>query len=285
MAIELVELSIPGLAYIILGGFTVAFYTVSSLVRDKLYVNEVFLGTAFGIVMGPYGADLFDPRSWGISHKITLEVMRVVLGIGLFMIGVDLPKRYMHEHMKGLLVVIVPTMAIGWAIIAGFLKLLFPQLNFISCLAISACLTPTDPIICAAIVGGSFAPKSVSTSVRHLLSAESAANDGLAFPFLTIALYLTAESAKTVAVKKWFLIGCLYQVVLGTVIGAVLGAAFSHLMRLSLKKRLINEEAYLAQQLALPLLIIGIVSTIGSDDLLAAFAAGGNQEPFCLVLM
>jgi NhaP-type Na+/H+ or K+/H+ antiporter len=30
---------------------------------------------------------------------------------------------------------------------------LFPDLVFVSCLAIAACLTPTDPIICATIVG------------------------------------------------------------------------------------------------------------------------------------
>ncbi|EEB94343.1 hypothetical protein MPER_06856, partial [Moniliophthora perniciosa FA553] len=85
-------------------------------------------------------------------------------------------------------------------------------------------------------------------------------------------------------IEKWFLIGSIYQVILGTIIGAILGAAFSHLMKLSLEKKLIKEEAYLAQQLALPLLIIGIVSTIGSDDLLAAFAAGSafswNDQSF-----
>ena len=38
-------------------------------------------------------------------------------------------------------------------LLPGLLRVLFPKLNFISCLAISACLIPTDPIICAAIVG------------------------------------------------------------------------------------------------------------------------------------
>ena len=35
----------------------------------------------------------------------------------------------------------------------GIIHLLFPHLTFISSLAVAACLTPTDPIICAAIVG------------------------------------------------------------------------------------------------------------------------------------
>lgn len=87
------------------------------------------------------------------------------------------------------------------------MKALFPNLNFISTLVISACLTPTDPILAAAIIGGKFAVKNVPGHIRRLLSAESAANDGLAYPFLSIAIYLTVESSVGVAVEKGFLIG------------------------------------------------------------------------------
>ena len=70
--------------------------------------------------MGPYCAGVFDPRSWAPeTGVITLEVMRVVLAVGLFAIGVELPKRYMMEHVRGLLVLVVPTMAIGWFAVAG----------------------------------------------------------------------------------------------------------------------------------------------------------------------
>jgi NhaP-type Na+/H+ or K+/H+ antiporter len=40
------------------------------------------------------------------------------------------------------------------------------------------------------------------------------------------------------------------------------------------RKGFIDQQSYVAQYLALTLLTIGIVSTLGSDDLLAAFAAG-----------
>ena len=86
----------------------------------QLYINEVVLGTVFGILMGPYCANIFDPRAWGThTNAITLEVMRVVLAVGLFAIGVELPPSYLAEHAKGLLVIVVPTMAFGWLIIAG----------------------------------------------------------------------------------------------------------------------------------------------------------------------
>ena len=45
-------------------------------------------------------------------------------------------------------------------------------------------------------------------------------------------------------------------------------------MKISYRKGFIDRESSVAQYLALALFTIGVVSTIGSDDLLAAFAAG-----------
>ncbi|KAK0195298.1 Sodium/hydrogen exchanger family-domain-containing protein [Armillaria mellea] len=254
---ELLNVSAQSLAYMVLGGFVVAFSTVSVLP----FVNEVVLGTAFGVAMGPYACGIFDPHSWGSSTQtFSLEVMRILLAIGLFIIGVELPGPYMARHAKGLLVMVVPTMAIGWVTVAGVLRALFPGLNFVSCLAVAVCLTPTDPIICAAIVGGKFPMKHVPLNLRQILSAESAANDGLAYPFLSISIYLTVESSKRVAFEKWLIIGCLWL-------------AVSWLMKKSLRRGFIDRESYVAQYLALVFLTIEIASTIGSDDLLAAFVA------------
>ncbi|KAF9478628.1 hypothetical protein BDN70DRAFT_921783 [Pholiota conissans] len=246
----------------------------SLLAREMIFVNEVVLGTTFGILIGPYSGGIFDPRAWGDTDAMTLELMRIVLATGLFAIGVELPKSYMWQHSRSLMAMVIPTMAIGWIIVAGLLRLLFPVLDFVSCLAISACLTPTDPIICAAIVGGKFAQKHVPVNLRQLLSAESAANDGLAYPFLTLAIYMTIDSSKKAALTHWVFIGWLYEVVLGVVMGAIIGLMFSHLMKYSRKRGYINRESYVAQYLALAVFITGFVSLVGSDDLLAAFAAG-----------
>ncbi|KAF7331361.1 Na-H-Exchanger domain-containing protein [Mycena kentingensis (nom. inval.)] len=275
LELELLSVSPAGLAYICLGGFVVAFSTVSLAVKRTLYINEVVLGTVFGLVVGPYCLGIFDPRAWGVAADvITLELMRVVLATGLFAIGVELPGSYMAKHARGLLVLVVPTMAFGWLVVAGTMRLLFPQLTFVSCLAIAACLTPTDPIICSTIVGGSYALTHVPRPLRLLISAESAANDGLAYPFLSISIYLTVEASQRVAFGKWFLVGWLYQVILGVVLGSVLGLIFSYIMSVSLRRGYIDRESYIAQYIALALFTIGVANTLGSDDLLAAFACG-----------
>lgn len=227
------------------------------------------------MLIGPYGINAFDPRSWSDhQNEITLEVLRLVLVAGLFAVGVELPRAYMKKHAKGLLIMVVPTMAFGWIVVSSRFSLssgpsfltyggsqaiihaLFPKLNLASALCISACLTPTDPVTCAAITrmcsrvssllmnkrlssGGRFARKHVPPEIRHILSAEAAANDGLAYPFLSISLYLMTESSVRVAIQKGFLIGWLCkifsvllllvlmffqdQVMFGTFLGAILG--------------------------------------------------------------
>lgn len=86
----------------------------------KIYINEVVLGTVFGVLMGPHVANVFDPRSWGTHiNTITLEFMRIVLATELFAFGIELPKSYLADHARGLLVMVVPTMTFGWLIVAG----------------------------------------------------------------------------------------------------------------------------------------------------------------------
>ena len=70
--------------------------------------------------MGPHVAGVVDPRSWtSDTNGLTLEVMRIVLAMGLFAIGVQLPQSYMAKTAKSLLIMVVPTMAFGWIISAG----------------------------------------------------------------------------------------------------------------------------------------------------------------------
>ena len=108
---------------------------------SQLYIGEAFIGTVFGIIIGPHGANIFDPRSWGTTpeekNRITLEFMRIVLATGLFAIGIELPRAYLKEHARSLLIMVcfsvcafsmsyilslvqvVPTMAFGWLVSGG----------------------------------------------------------------------------------------------------------------------------------------------------------------------
>ncbi|OSC97225.1 hypothetical protein PYCCODRAFT_1428628 [Trametes coccinea BRFM310] len=273
------EVSIPHIVYAVLGGFVVLFGMFSLFIREKLYIGEAIWAFLFGVVIGPYGANIFDPRGWGGGDRetintITLEVTRVVLAIGVFAIGVELPKAYMQKHWKSLLFLLGPVMTWGWFVSGALIYALIPGLNFLSSLAVAACLTPTDPILAAAVVGGKYADKHVPAHLRHLLAAESGCNDGAAFPFLFLALYLIIDSSTGRAVSDWFLLLWLYQVIMGIVFGALLGFGFRHLMKFCEHHDLIDRQSYVAQYVSLAMLTIGACTLLGSDDLLAAFSCG-----------
>ncbi|KAG6830777.1 hypothetical protein H0H87_007121, partial [Tephrocybe sp. NHM501043] len=157
----------------------------------------------------------------------------------------------------------------------GLIYRLIPGLDFLSSLAVAACLTPTDPILAAAIVSGKWADKHVPAHIRHLLAAESGCNDGAAYPFLFIALYLMLDSPDVgTAVRDWFLRLWLYQIILGIVIGAALGFGFRHLIKFCQHYNLIDRHSYVAQYLSLAMLTTGVTVLVGSDDHLAAFSCG-----------
>ena len=58
-------------------------------------------------------------------------------------------------------------------------------------------------------IAGKWARDNVKTELRHIIAAESASNDGLAYPFLSLSIYLTIEASKREAFGKWILVGCL----------------------------------------------------------------------------
>lgn len=77
-----------------------------------------------------------------------------------------------------------PVMIWGWMVTAGLIYALIPGLDFLNSMVVAACVTPTDPILAQAVVGGPWAEKHVPAHLRHMLMCESGCNDGAAFPFL-----------------------------------------------------------------------------------------------------
>ncbi len=51
-------------------------------------------------------------------------------------------------------------------------------------------MSPTDPVLASSIVKGKFAESRVPIHIRILLSAESGANDGFAFPLVIFSMLL-----------------------------------------------------------------------------------------------
>jgi len=276
MAWDHLSITKPHLVYLILGGFTSLFMLCSSVIKERLYIGEATVATICGIIFGPHAADLINPNSWGNVDLITLEFSRIVLVVQCFAVGVELPKAYMERHWRSVTFLLVPVMTFGWLITSLFIWWLFrSHLNWLDSLCIAACVTATDPVLASSVVGkGKFA-KRVPKHLRDLLSAESGCNDGMAFPFVYLALYLIRyrPHAGEVAMH-WICYTILYECLFGAIYGVVIGYAARRAIRYAHEKDLIDRESFLVFYFVLALFCAGSGSLLGTDDLLVGFAAG-----------
>lgn len=275
MVWEQLSINRPHVAYIILGGFTSLFMLCSLFVKEKLYIGEATVATICGIIFGPHAANLFDPGEWGNVDQITLECSRIVLVVQCFAVGVELPKAYMERHWRSVVFLLIPVMTFGWLVTSLFIWWMIEPLTWLESLCCAACVTATDPVLASSVVGkGKFA-KRVPKHLRDLLSAESGCNDGMAFPFIYLSLYLIfyRPDASKVA-YHWICLTILYECIFGAVYGFLVGYIARHAIKLAEKKELIDRESFLVFYFVLALFCAGTGSLLGLDDLLVGFAAG-----------
>ncbi|KAL9117862.1 MAG: hypothetical protein Q9187_005594 [Circinaria calcarea] len=272
---EQLSINKPHVAYMIIGGFTSLFMLVSLFVKERLYIGEATVATICGIIFGPHAANLFDPRSWGNADLITLECSRIVLVVQCFAIGVELPKAYMERHWRSVTFLLVPVMAYGWLITSLFIWWMIEPLTWLESLCIAACVTATDPVLASSVVGkGKFA-KRIPKHLRDLLSAESGCNDGMAFPFIYLSLYLLRYRPHASEVAfHWICFTILYECVFGAVYGVLIGYFGRHAIKWADSKGIIDRESFLVFYFVLALFCAGSGSLLGLDDLLVGFAAG-----------
>ncbi|GAA5830141.1 hypothetical protein JCM11251_006892 [Rhodosporidiobolus azoricus] len=274
------EVNITHLAISVLSVFIVFFGLFSGFVKERMYVGEAIIATVFGIAFSAYGAGIFAPRTWASGHhtdSITLELTRIIIALSVFAVGVELPKAYVWRHWKSLSMLLGPIMLLGWMVSATLMYALVPGLEFLPALVAAAAVTPTDPILASSVVGkGKYAQEHVPSHIRHILQAESGCNDGAAFPFLYLALFLLLRNDHSVGetIGWWVLLVLLYQIVLGCFIGALIGVIARKILKFSKRRELIDRESMVAMYVALALLATGLTTLAGSDDLLSAFACG-----------
>lgn len=243
--------------------------------KERLYIGEATVAAIAGLILGPHCLGWFDPVTWGNTDKITLEISRIVLCIQIVAVAVELPRKYMKKHWVSVAIFLLPVMTCGWLVVGLFVWALIPHLDFPSALLVSACVTATDPVLAAAVVGkGKFAER-VPGHLRNLLTAESGCNDGMAFPFIFLSLNLTLFPGNAgKIVKDWITLTILYECFFGVVLGVAIGYTLKKAVEFAEKKNLIDRESFLAIFVFIAFNSAGLGSMLGVDDLLVSFAAG-----------
>ncbi|KAG8162153.1 hypothetical protein KVR01_007918 [Diaporthe batatas] len=270
----------------VVGGWLVLVGAFSHLLSDKLYLSEALVSLVGGVTF-THVAKLFKPGDYVVSEdavaSVTLDLSRLVLGVQLVLEGIRLPGRYLRTEWRPLAVLLGPGMLGMWASSSAVIWLLVPGLPPLHALAVAACITPTDPVLSGAIVKGRFAEEKVPEPLRHVIVAESGANDGLGYPFLFAALFLIKYAAAgsdardggaATALRLFLGQTCVYVVLLSVLYGAAVGLLARGLLAWAERHKLVAREHFLLFPVGLAIFVVGTCGAAGSDDVLACFIAG-----------
>ncbi|KAM0792364.1 hypothetical protein ACM66B_005044 [Microbotryomycetes sp. NB124-2] len=283
------DVSHISLTLLVLGAYFTTINQASYFLKERLFLSSALISICLGIAFGPIGANIISPWAWtayddNARHDLTFQITRVIIGIQVMFAGISLPAAYLRRQAWSLFVLLIPIMTVAWFICGGLIKLLIPSLSFLEALCISACITPTDPILANAIVKGRFAEKYVPKEVRDLISAESGANDGLGYPFVFITFFLMERRQNGwsygLVIGHWVVSTWFYQILLACAIGAVIGYLARKTVKVAHRRQLIDHESFSAFGVGCSFLVLGVVGVLGSDDILACFIAG-NSLTWC----
>lgn len=264
-------MSTLNIALLTVGGLVLLVGLFSKPIKRSL-LSPPIIALFLGVLLGPAVLGILDLANWGSQETILEQAARLTIAISLMGIALRIPSGYPLSRWRSLAVMLGPVMVLMW-LVSGVLVYLTLGLPFWVAMLVGAVITPTDPVVSSTIVQGSVAEDNLPGRVRHLLSAESGANDGLAYPLVFLCI-LMIERPPADALTHWLTRTVLWEVGAAVALGAVMGYAAGRLLDWAEHKGNIEKPSYLAYTLALSLAVLGATKLLGTDGLLAVFAAG-----------
>ena len=234
----------------------------------QLPLSEPLLALTAGVLLGPEVLDFVDLSRITSDQNPIHEASRIVLAISVTGVALRYPFGVVRERWRGVLLLLLVAMP-AMALISTVLAMCILGSSFAVALLFGTAVCPTDPVLASSVVTGKGAEEDLPERDRQLLSLESAANDGLAFPLVLVAIAVAGNLTSTHAALEivWQVFGA---VVLGAFGGVVVGKA----LHFGESHGATQSGPMLLLTILLALLVLGLSGLLRVDGVLAAFAAG-----------
>jgi sodium/hydrogen antiporter len=206
-----------------------------------------------------------NPALWETTAEIVVIIVLFATGLRIDDIG----GLRLWRPTIGLLAVTMPltiaaVAALGWAL-AG--------MTVAGALLLGAVLAPTDPVLAGDIqVGPPLEGR--EHPVRFALTTEAGLNDGLAFPFVYLALRIAADGYGAVGLAEWLLWDVLYRIAVGAALGAGIGWLLGRVLFVFPARNTLAASGPGVLALAGVLLCYGVVELAEGYGFVAVFVAG-----------
>lgn len=245
---------------------------IASKVLKRSPLQESIVALVVGVAVGPYVLGLVDIAAWGSVPHVLEQAARFTLAIGLMGVALRLDTAGLGRLARPVAWLLTAGM-VGMWLVSATLAWQILGLAAWTALLVGAVITPTDPVVASSIVTGGFAEANLPERVRDTLSAESGANDGLAYLFVTLPIVVLSSGVEE-ATRTFLVERLLIGVGLAVVVGVVLGFAASRALTAAKRRGLIETHSLLSYTVALSLLTLGAAALVKADALISVFLAG-----------
>ena len=191
--------------------------------------------------------------------------------VALFATGLKLDRELSAagwKHVGRLLAVAMP---LTIAVVALFGTAVM-GLSLGAAIVLGAALAPTDPVL-AGDVGVGPPGEEEEREPNFAITGEAGLNDGLAFPFVFLGLFVAAEPGSDWLVE-WLAADVLYAIAVGVAIGVAAGYGIAAAAVWLRDRGLLSHDLDGWLAIAAVLAIYGLTEVVGAYGFLAAFAGG-----------
>lgn len=245
-------------------------YSLTSrwLGRSSFTGPMLFAGAGLLFGLGAFGGvSAGEVIGFEIGNESIQILLEGTLAIVLFAdaVSVDYPAVRAEAFLPGRLLGIgLPlTIAVG----TGLAYALFPDLGFWGAAVVAIVLAPTDAALGQAVVSNPRVP----AMVRQGLTVESGLNDGIAVPFLTVAIAGVANDLQTGAEIATVFVE---EIGFAVVVGLALGYVGAQAMRFSSGRGWMGREGRQVLVVFLAVLAYVAADRVGGSGFIAAFVGG-----------
>ena len=263
------------LVYSVLGLALLGLTLQPALAKFRM-VNLPLFYIVAGVAAAAVGLPMVDPRVGGVPASAVEHVSELIVIISLAGAGlaIDTPMSWRSWKAAFMLLLVAMPLTIAATALAGVLWLGLP---LAAALLLGAALAPTDPVMARTV---EVAPPGKDDGPMELaLTAEAGLNDGLAFPFvylaISVALYGWAEGGALVPdwFGQWLGFDFAYRVIVGAAGGTVVGWVVGHVITSPMGDASNGAWNAIVTILAATFLSYGLVEAIDGYGFLAVFFA------------